>query len=78
MLQEHPGKLSFGMDGWTSSNHKAFVAIMVHLEIDNKPMSMLLDLVEVATAHSGINLAAAFAAVLKEFGIADKISSWVI
>lgn len=34
---------------------------------------MLLDLVEVAMSHSGINLAAAFANILEEFGISDKV-----
>jgi hypothetical protein len=34
---------------------------------------MLLDLVEVATSHTGANLAAAFAKVLEEFGISDKV-----
>jgi hypothetical protein len=37
---------------------------------------MLLDLVEVAKSHSGVNLAAAFAEVLEEFGISDKV--WLI
>src|ERR1700690_3554268 len=35
---------------------------------------MLLDLVEVDKSHSGVNLAAAFALILDEFGIADKVS----
>jgi hypothetical protein len=35
---------------------------------------MLLDLVEVARSHSGLNLAAAFAKVLEDFGISDKVS----
>jgi hypothetical protein len=34
---------------------------------------MLLDLVEVAKSHSGENLAAAFALILEEFGISDKV-----
>ena len=38
-------------------------------------MSMLLDLVEVAKSHSGTNLAEAFAKVLEEFRIEDKVSS---
>ena len=36
-------------------------------------MSMLLDLVEVAESHSGINLANTFAKVLEDFGIEDKV-----
>jgi hypothetical protein len=35
---------------------------------------MLLDLVEVAKSHSGVNLAEVFAKVLEEFGIKDKVS----
>lgn len=34
---------------------------------------MLLDLVEVAMSHSGSNLAVAFANILEEFGISDKV-----
>jgi hypothetical protein len=34
---------------------------------------MLLDLVEVAMSHSGVNLANAFANVLEDFGIEDKV-----
>ena len=37
------------------------------------PMCLLLDLVEVAKSHSGVNLAATFAEVLEEFGISDKV-----
>jgi hypothetical protein len=74
MLQQHEGKLNFATDAWTSPNHKAFVAITVHFEINGAPMSMLLDLKEVATSHSGVNLAAAFVQILDEFGISDKVS----
>jgi len=35
---------------------------------------MLLDIVEVAKSHSGFNLAAAFAKILDDFGISDKVS----
>jgi len=34
---------------------------------------MLLDLVEVAQSHSGVNLADAFAKILEDFGIEDKV-----
>jgi hypothetical protein len=74
MLQEHDGSLSFAMDAWTSPNHKAFIAVTVHFEIDGAPISLLLDLVEVAKSHSGANLAAAFAKILNDFGIGDKVS----
>ena len=36
------------MDAWTSPNHRAFIAFSVHLEHKGVPLSMLLDVVEVA------------------------------
>ncbi|TFK80651.1 hypothetical protein K466DRAFT_503539, partial [Polyporus arcularius HHB13444] len=47
MLREYEGKLSFATDAWTSPNHRAFVAVMVHLEVKGEPLCLLLDLVEV-------------------------------
>jgi len=35
---------------------------------------MLLDIVEVAKSHSGINLAATFAKILDDFGVSDKVN----
>ena len=61
------------MDAWTSPNHKAYVAVTVHFENKGTPVSMLLDIVEVARSHSGVNLAAAFAKILEDFGISDKV-----
>jgi hypothetical protein len=49
------------------------VAFTVHFAHEGDPVSMLLDLVEVAKSHSGENLATAFAQVLEEFGISDKV-----
>jgi hypothetical protein len=49
------------------------VAVSVHFEDDGVPISMLLDIVEVARSHSGLNLAAAFAKILEEFGISNKV-----
>ena len=65
--------MNFATDTWTSPNHKAYTAITVHFEHEGVPISMLLDLVEVAKSHSGVNLAEAFAEVLEEFGIVDKV-----
>ena len=56
-----------------SLNHKAYVTITVHFEHNGAPMSMLLNLVEVAKSHSSVNLASAFANVLNDFGISDKV-----
>src|SRR5882762_9561134 len=72
--QEHEGALSFATDGWTSPNHKAYVAVTVHFENAGVPVSMLLDIVEVPCSHTGFNLAAAFSKILEEFGISDKVN----
>jgi hypothetical protein len=74
LLQQRPGALNFATDAWTSPNHKAYVAITVHFEIRGVAKAMLLDIVEVARSHTGVNLAEAFATVLKEFGFQDKVS----
>ena len=66
--------LSFGTDAWTLLNNKAYVAVTIHLEQDCIPICMLLDIVEVAQAHSGINLAETFTEILNSFGIGDKVS----
>jgi hypothetical protein len=78
ILQDYDGRLSFGTDGWTAPNHKAYVAITVHFMKEGIPYCLLLDIVELAKSHSGINLAQAFADVLKGFGIEDKVSRCVI
>jgi hypothetical protein len=63
------------MDAWTSPNNKALVAITVHFEQDGVPICLLLDVVEVARSHTGINLANAFVDVLKDYKIEDKVSN---
>jgi len=65
--------LNFATDAWTSPNNKAYVAVTVHFEEKGVPISMLLDIVEVARSHSGLNLAAAFTKILDDFGISDKV-----
>jgi hypothetical protein len=73
--KEHPGALSFAMDAWSSPNHKAYVAVMVHFEQDSILVSMLLDIIEVPCSHSGLNLAKAFANILEDFSVSDKVST---
>jgi hypothetical protein len=73
LTQEYEGALSFATDAWTSPNHKAYIAVTVHFEEKGVPVSMLLDIVEVARSHSGLNLAAAFAKILDDFSISDKV-----
>jgi hypothetical protein len=77
MLQEYEGDLNFATDAWTSPNHKAFIAVTVHFEANGVPMSILLDLVEVAESHSGMTLAAVFARILDDFGVSEKVSDYI-
>jgi hypothetical protein len=51
------------------------VAITVHFEVHGAAKSLLLDIVEVACSHTGHNLATAFAGVLHEYGLQDKVST---
>ncbi|KAF5318895.1 hypothetical protein D9611_014718 [Ephemerocybe angulata] len=73
LLQNYDGRLSFATDCWTSPNNRAFCAITVHLEHEGKPLSLLLDIVELAKSHNGANLAEAFAAVLERLNISEKL-----
>ena len=49
------------------------MAITVHLEYQGEPLSKLLDIVEVAKSHTGINLTAAFTKILEDYRITDKV-----
>ena len=73
VLKEHGSKLSFATDSWSSPNYKSYIAMTVHLECDGKPYSMLLNLVEVAESHTGVNLGITFVNVLRNFGIKKKV-----
>jgi len=48
--------------------------VTAHFEHKGAPVSLLLDIVEVGRSHSGVNLAVAFAGILEEFGITNKVS----
>ena len=50
--QDHNGRLSFTTDAWTSPNHRAFVAFVVHFVQEGMPMSFPLDMVEVPKVSS--------------------------
>ena len=49
------------------------MALTVHMERNGKPLSMLLDVVEVPKSHSGVNLVIVFTEVLQTFGIEKKV-----
>lgn len=67
-MQKHNGLLHFATDAWTSPNHRAYILVTVHFEHKGEAICLILD-VNVSESHTGINLAIAFAEILKEFGI---------
>lgn len=71
--KNYEGDISCATDAWTSPNHKPYMAVTVHFIHNNDPISLLLDIVEVAASHTGKELAGAFACILEEFGVADKV-----
>jgi hypothetical protein len=74
LWKEYDGRLSFATDAWTSPNQRAYVAITVHFEHKGEAVSMLLDIVEVAQSHSGENLASAFAKIMEDYEISEKVN----
>lgn len=76
LLQNYSGRLNFATDSWTSPNHRAFMAITVHLVWKGKPLSFLLETIEVPMSHDGDNLSREFVRVLAEFLIKEKVSSY--
>ncbi|KAG2362078.1 hypothetical protein BDR07DRAFT_1451332 [Suillus spraguei] len=46
MSREYDGKLNFSTDSWTSPNHHAYIALLMHLEHKGIPLCMPLDIVD--------------------------------
>ena len=76
LLQDHPGRIHFATDAWTSTNHHAFVAWTVHLEHNGTMLAFLLDIIEVPESHTGVALAKAFQKMLETFGLQDRVRSY--
>ena len=53
LLKEHPGRLHFATDAWTSPNHRAFVAWTVHLQHKGTMLAFLLDIIECFSPKAG-------------------------
>ena len=47
LLQDHPGRLHFTTEPWTSPNYRAFVTWTVHLQHKGVMLTFLLDIIEV-------------------------------
>ena len=65
--------MSVTTDAWMSPNQQAYVVITIHLEHNREPLSMLLDIMEVAKSYTGENLAAAFAKIMDDYEISKKV-----
>jgi hypothetical protein len=65
--------INFTTDAWTSPNHRAYIALCIHLEQKGRPFSMVLDIIEVAEVSLSLT-AASIAEVLEEFQIKEKVS----
>jgi hypothetical protein len=42
LLQDHPGRVHFATDAWTSTNHHAFVAWTVHFEYNGGHVGLFI------------------------------------
>ena len=71
--QDYDCEINISTDAWTSPNHLAFVAFIAQLEREGKPLSFLLDILEVPESHTGEALAREFNGVLQDFGVDDKV-----
>ncbi|THH15466.1 hypothetical protein EUX98_g9461 [Antrodiella citrinella] len=72
-LQDFPGRLHLGIDGWTSPNVLSFLGITVHYVVDAEMRTFILDFVKLSQNHTGKYLAEELAACLKAYGIEKKI-----
>ena len=71
--QKYDGMLHFATDAWTSPNHRAYSLVIVQFEDQGERVSLILDVVEIAKSHTGVNLAVGFAKITDKFGISDKV-----
>ncbi|CAB4404665.1 unnamed protein product [Rhizophagus irregularis] len=74
ILQNISKKISFTIDGWTSSNNVSFLGITAHLITNEWELkSFLLDFIKLNGPHSGANIKEAFLKSLSSYNIELKI-----
>ncbi|KAL1745835.1 hypothetical protein HDZ31DRAFT_62707 [Schizophyllum fasciatum] len=74
-LQAYDGDLSFQTDMWTSPNHIPCMGTMVTFEHKGMPVTIVLDVIQVAKSHTVVTMAAEFMQMLQDFGIEHKVRS---
>lgn len=75
-LATNEGKISFVIDGWTSSNQHPFQGVIARwINDDWELCSTVLDLTILKGSHDGKNMASAFMSVLKDYKLLAKVLS---
>ena len=70
-----PGKISFTLDAWTSSNYIPFLGITAHWVTSNWELkSTIIDFVKLEGPHSGKNIKEVFLNSLNNLGITTKVN----
>lgn len=74
MLKNIPGRISFTLDAWTSTNCLPFLGITGHWINKNWELKeTIIDFFKLAGAHTGENLADAFQKACYDLGILTKV-----
>lgn len=78
-LQEISSCISFTLDAWTSKNQIPFLGISAHWISSNWELkNTILDFQLLEGTHSGENLARVFFSTIKEYGILNKVSLFLL
>lgn len=73
-----PGKISFTLDAWTSSNYIPFLGITAHWVTSNWELkSTIIDFVKLEGPHSGKNIKEVFLNSLNNLGITTKVNFYI-
>ncbi|XP_025418959.1 zinc finger BED domain-containing protein 4-like, partial [Sipha flava] len=76
-LYKVPTSLSITTDIWTSDNNIAYLTVTCHFIFDDRLYSPVLATREMHESHTGVNIANLLSDILNEWGIKDKIISWM-
>lgn len=75
-VQNNDGKISFVIDCWTSSNQLPFQGVIGRwINNEWELCTTVLDLTILKGSHEGVNIAAAFMNVLKDYNLFEKLLS---
>lgn len=73
-FQDAPGKISFVLDGWSSSNSYAFQGVIAEwIDRNWELQETVIDLDILIGQHTGLNLANSFSKLLEELNLTGKV-----